>query len=361
MSLYKRGNTWWVCFTTPSGERVRHSARTSDKASAQRYHDELKAETWRIDTLGQKPAYTWDDAAYKWITETEHKRTHRDDIAKIAWLHQFFRGKPLAAITRDQLIAVAEHKRKEASAATANRYLALIRAILRRARDEWEWIEKAPKVKLYKEVRRRVRWITPAEVQALLAELMPHQRDLTLFALATGLRQSNVHRLAWEQVDLVRKTLWIPADQSKNDEDIHVSLSQFAVDVLQRQLGKHPERVFTRAGYPVSQLNTKSWRDAVKRAGIQNFRWHDLRHTWASWLVQSGTPVYDLQEMGAWKSLDMVRRYAHLGPAQMSRHAETVGKLLEMAVSTTNLSQADEPAAHNKGLARSQPFDIQDK
>ena len=70
-----------------------------------------------------------------------------------------------------------------------------------------------------------------------------------------------------------------------------MSLSQLAVDVLQRQLGKHPERVFTRTGYPVSQLNTKSWRDAVKRAGIQNFRWHDLRHTWASWLVQSGTPV----------------------------------------------------------------------
>jgi integrase len=360
MSLYKRGNTWWVCFTTPSGERLRRSTQTEDKAEAQHYHDELKAESWRVEQLGERPKYTWDDAAYKWIMETEHKRSHKDDIAKIGWLQQFFRGKLLTSISRDQLIAIAEIKRKEASASTANRYLALIRAILRRARDEWEWIDKAPKVKMYKEVRRRVRWITPEEVQALLAELMPHQRDLTLFALATGLRQSNVHKLSWEQVDLVRKTLWIPAEQAKNDEDIHVSLSQFAVDLLQRQLGKHPTRVFTRAGHPISQINTKSWRDAVVRAGIHNFRWHDLRHTWASWLVQNGTPIYDLQEMGGWKSGEMVRRYAHLGPAHMSRHAEKVGHMLE-ATLATKLTQTDEDAAKDEGSAGSQPFEFKAK
>jgi len=98
--------------------------------------------------------------------------------------------------------------------------------------------------------------------------------------------------------------------------------------LLQRQVGKHAERVFTYAGKPIGQVNTRSWRKALSRAGIENFRWHDLRHTWASWLIQNGTPMYDLQEMGGWKSAEMVRRYAHLAPAQMARHAEKVGNLI---------------------------------
>lgn len=157
-----------------------------------------------------------------------------------------------------------------------------------------------------------MRWITPEEVIRLLTELPLHQRDIVLFALSTGLRQANVVELAWQQVDLKRCTAWIPGDKAKGKEDIHISLSQFSVDLLQRQLGKHPEKVFTYAGKPVSQVNTRGWRSALKRAGIENFRWHDLRHTWASWLVQSGTPMYDLQEMGGWKSSEMVRRYAKL-------------------------------------------------
>jgi hypothetical protein len=83
-----------------------------------------------------------------------------------------------------------------------------------------------------------------------------------------------------------------------------------ALEVLERQRGKHPERVFTYEGKPVRYVNTKAWRTALKRTGIADFRWHDLRHTWASWLIQNGTPLYDLQEMGGWKSAAMVRRYA---------------------------------------------------
>jgi len=169
----------------------------------------------------------------------------------------------------------------------------------------------------------------------LLSELPAHQRDLALFALATGLRQANVIKLAWDQVDLQRKTVWIPGDKAKGKEDIHVSLSQLSVDLLQSQLGKHKQHVFTYAGKPIGQVNTRAWQRALKRSGIENFRWHDLRHTWASWLVQNGTPLYDLQEMGGWKSSEMVRRYAHLAPAQMAKHAEIVGALLNV----TNTAQ----------------------
>jgi len=339
MSLYKRGSTWWIDFTTASGERVRRSAETESKAEAKELHDRLKAESWRVAKLGDKPKYTWDDAGCQWLIVTEHKRTHPDDVSKLAWLQHFFRGKELAAITREEIAAIGERKRTEASGPTANRYLALIRAILRKACYEWEWIERVPQVKLYKEAKRRVRWLTPEQANCLLSELPVHQRDIVLFALATGLRKSNVVTLAWDQVDVSRKTAWIPGDKAKGKEDIHVSLSQLSVELLQRQLGKHPERVFTYAGKPVAQVNTKAWQKALKRAGIENFRWHDLRHTWASWLVQNGTPLYDLQEMAGWKSPQMVRRYAHLAPAHMAKHAEVVGNLLAVANRVTNAAQ----------------------
>lgn len=328
MSLYKRGSTWWIDFATPSGERVRRSAETESKVEAKELHDKLKAEAWRVQKLGEKPKYTWDDAGIQWLKETEHKRTHDEDVAKLKWLQQFLRGRVLAEITREEIIAIGERKKTEASGPTANRYLALIRAILRKACFEWEWIDKAPKVKLYKESKRRVRWITPEQATCLMMELPTHQQEITLFALGTGLRQSNVVKLTWEQVDLQRNTTWIPGDKAKCQEDIHVSLSLFSADVLKRQLGKHKERVFTYRGKPINQVNTRAWRKALKRAGIENFRWHDLRHTWASWLVQNGTPLYDLQEMGGWKSVEMVRRYAHLAPAHLAKHAEVVGNLL---------------------------------
>lgn len=339
MSLFKRGSTWWIDFTTPSGERVRRSAETGSKAEAQELHDRLKAERWRIQKLGDRPKYTWDDAGYKWLTEMTHKRTHNGDMRKLAWLQQFLRSKVLAEITRDQITAIGECKMAEASGPTANRYLALIRSILRRACFEWEWIDKVPKVKMYRESKSRVRWITPDQAKTLLAQLPEHQRDIVLFALATGLRQSNVTRLTWSQVDMDRATGWIAADDAKNKEDIHVSPSLLAVEILRRQHGKHQQRVFTYSGRPVGQVNTRAWRSALQRAGIADFRWHDLRHTWASWLIQNGTPLYDLQEMGGWKSAEMVRRYAHLAPAQMAKHAAVIGALLH----DTNTAQ-DEPA-----------------
>ena len=101
-----------------------------------------------------------------------------------------------------------------------------------------------------------------------------------------------------------------------------MSLNHVALQVLQRQLGKHPERVFTYRSKPIAWANTRVWRKALVRAGIENFRWHDLRHTWASWHVQNGTPLYDLQEMAVGSRESMVRRYAHLAPANLAKHAE---------------------------------------
>lgn len=337
MSLKKRNEIWWIDFTSPNGERIRRSTGTENKVQAQEFHDQLKAEFWRVQKLGDKPNRTWDQACVRWLTETQHKSSHLDDVSKIKWLQNFLRGRVLSKITREEIIAIGVFKKNESSGATANRYLALIRAILNRACHEWEWIDRAPKVKMYKEIKRRVRWITVEQVRTLLSELPSHQKIVMIFALSTGLRQSNVLNLAWQQIDLKRKTAWIYGDQAKGKEDIHVSLSEHVIDLLKSQLGNHPEYVFTYRKAPIGNINTRAWRNALKRAGIENFRWHDLRHTWASWLIQNGTPLYSLQEMGGWQSAEMVRRYAHLAPANMSQHAEVVGSLLY----GTNTSQTE--------------------
>ncbi|WP_254776337.1 site-specific integrase [Nitrosomonas sp. Nm34] len=333
----KRGKTWWISFTRPSGERVRRSAATEDRTQAQELHDKLKAESWRITKLGEKPKRTWDEAAYKWLMETQHKKTHHDDVAKISWLQQFFRGKLLDELTRDVIARIGDLKLKETSPATANRLLALIRSILRRSALDWEWIDKPPVIKLYREAKRRVRYLSPMQANLLLQELPEHLADIVKFSLATGLRRSNVTKLEWSQVDMQRNVAWIHGDQAKAGKPIHVTLNATAIAVLTKQIDKHPKSVFSYKGRPITQVNTKAWYKALKRAGIEDFRWHDLRHTWASWLTQNGVPLNVIQEMGAWESAEMVRRYAHLAPEQFSQHARVVDNVLN----STNLTQSE--------------------
>ncbi|SMB25196.1 Prophage DLP12 integrase (fragment) [Sterolibacterium denitrificans] len=188
----------------------------------------------------------------------------------------------LDEITLDVIDGIRAAKLKEATKSTTNRYLALIRAVLIRARDEWEWGDKVPKIRLFKEAANRERSLTKEQAKRLLDELPEHQREMVLFSLATGLRQGNVLKLSWSQVNLDQDHAWIPGWQSKNRRPITVPLNEMALSVLRRQFGKHHERVFTYEGKPLTVANTKAWRAALKRAGIENFRWHDLRHTWAT-------------------------------------------------------------------------------
>lgn len=279
---------------------------------------------------------TWQQAADRWLHETAHKKTNRDDAAKLKWLAPHFAALELTAITADRIRQIAAKKASESTTSTANRYLALIRAILRRAAYEWQCIDKPPFVRLYPEKTRRVRWLTPEQAAQLLEELPEHHLQPVLFALATGLRQSNVLNLTWQQVDLKRRTAWLFGDQVKNGEDLHISLNDTAMAVLYARRWIHRTHVFTYKGRPIKRLTTRAWYKALKRAGIENFRWHDLRHTWASWLVQQGTPLYAVQEMGGWKTAAMVRRYAHLSPAHNLKHAQAIDENLRIVEKGSN-------------------------
>ena len=322
MSLRKRGSVWWIDVATPSGERIRRSAETGNKAQAQELHDKLKSELWRLQKLGDRPRRIWQDAAVRWLREQAYKATIEDDKEKLRWLDRHLADRELESINRALIDAITEAKRAEGcSNATVNRTLALIRAILRKCARDWEWLDRAPAVRLLKEPTRRIRFLSRHQACALLRQLPSHLRAMATFTLATGLRAANVTGLTWDQVDLSRKLAWIHPDHAKARRAIAVPLNDTALQVVRSQVGRHPVRVFTYEGKPIRQVSTAAWYKALARAGVGDFRWHDLRHTWASWHVQGGTPLFALQELAGWETEKMVRRYAHLAAEHLAVYA----------------------------------------
>ena len=242
----------------------------------------------------------------------------------------------LNQINGDVIWSVVQGELKKGNKpATVNRYLATMRSLLRMARDEWQWIDTFPKIKLLTGEVERDRWLTHAEAETLIRCCAPHLAALVRFALATGCRATEITGLEWNRVDLDRKTAWL--NQTKNGTPRGVPLNEDAIEVLREQIGKHLRFCFTFRGEPWRwQVTNSGWRTALQAAGIRDFRFHDLRHTWASWHRQAGTSCDELKELGGWKSREMVDRYAkyateHLAVAatRIERvRAENVGNIV---------------------------------
>ena len=272
---------------------------------------------------------TWDDAVERWLLEKAHKASLFSDLVIIRWLNTHLSGVALIDIDRDLVDRIKRLKMASGVAnSTVNRTLALLRAMLKIAVIDWEWIGSAPKVKLLREPSRRIRYLSMSQAQRLLAELPVHLAEMAAFSLATGLRKRNVTGLCWDQVDEGRKVAWIHPDQSKSRRAIAVPLNDDALRVLAVRRGLHQTHVFSYRGEVIQQVSTAAWYKALKRAGIEDFRWHDLRHTWASWHVQNGTPLHVLQELGGWESELMVRRYAHLSAAHLAAFADKMPSVM---------------------------------
>ena len=301
---------------------------------------------------GDRPRYRWQQAVERWLAKSAAHASLEDSKIHLRWVHRFLFDVTLDAIDRNLLDKIVQARRAEGVAnATVNRLLEIIRVILRRAAQDWEWIDRVPAIRLLPEPTRRIRWLTREEAERLLKVLPPHTEALTRFSLATGLRERNVTRLEWTQVDLTRRMAWIHPDQAKAKKPIAVPLNNEAVLVLTREVGKHPTRVFTWHGRPIDTANTRAWRRALKQVGIESFRWHDLRHTWASWHVQNGTPLHVLQELSGWACFAMVQRYAHLSAEHLAEYAGNVSKI--RAVSSTLLGT---PAAERDDAVGEKSF-----
>jgi integrase len=324
MSLYKRGPNWLAEFTV-NGVRYRRNLGPLEKQEAQAAHDRLKVKMLDVKS-GSNLNRTWHDAVLRWLDEKQHKKSLADDAQMLEWWTQKLGDLKLSKLTRDLLMHYIGVKAKETTPSRANRYLAVMRGVLRAAEREWQWIDRAPVLKLYQEPRGRVRYLSAEEKARLLLALPHHLRQMARFSLATGLRQANVLKLRWEQIDLDRKIAIIDASEMKNNEVHGLPLNAEAMSVLLAEKGKHRDYVFSYKGQRMVALQHRTWQRALARAGIENFRWHDLRHSWASELVQAEVPLIAIQELGGWRKYDMVRRYAHLSPQNLRKYAEVLDK-----------------------------------
>ena len=332
MSLYKRKDSphWWIKLSH-DGRAIQRSTGTADRKKAREYHDKLKAEQWDLARLGGKPSRMWEEAVLPWLSEKSHKASIEDDRRNFRWLHSHLSGVAVDRIDRNRVDEITlARKSGGVSNGTVNRTLALLRAVLRSAVHDWEWIERTPRVRLLPEAKGRVRYLSQAEAIKLLRELPPHLAGMAKFSMLTGLRQRNVRELRWSQVDLDRGHVWIHAEDAKARKGIATPLTGEAVEVVRAQAGKHAEFVFTYRGEPVRWVNNSGWKSALRRAGIQNFRWHDLRHTWATMHMVAETPLHVLQQLGGWSSAQMTQRYAHLTPGHLASHVKAFGERVNL-------------------------------
>ncbi len=338
MPIKQRGKnkTWWIDISSPSGERLRQSAGTTDKRQAQELHDKIKAQLWAIDKLGAKPNYTWDDAVIRWLEEKSYKKGLHEDKNHLRWLYPYLHGKQLTDITKTLVDSIKVEKiATGVKPATTNRMLAVLRALLNTAKTEWEWLDNVPRIKLLPVDNARLRWLAEDEMIRLFAELPTHLLAMAKFALLTGLRESNVVNLQWTQIDFKNRLICIPPAQSKNGKEQVTPLNGEALTILREQLFNKSDYVFTYNGKPVTRANNRAWRTALKRAGIENFTWHGLRHTWATMHRLNGTSLEDLKDLGHWADLQMPLRYAHVSNAKLEQAAQNVS-----IVTDTTKSQA---------------------
>lgn len=322
--LYKRqgSNHYWTRFRI-GGREIRQSTGTDKRAAAEEYEERLRARIWREIRLGERHA-TWNEAVEKYEQETKHlrERTRHRNKEILDWFAVPLNRLPLSAINVDVIDAARKALIKDRSASTANRYLAVLRNVLNLA-VEWGMLRQAPKVPMFKVAKKDPPFITREQFAELMAQLPEHTRRAALFSVLTGLRMANVRDLVWGRVDIENARIWIPMASAKGKSAIGIPLAPEAVELLEGiERVKDVDHVFTYDSKPITgTFNTKAYRKALARAGLTGVNWHTLRHSWASWMAMEGTPLLILKDLGAWKSLAMVERYAHLNPDALAAWA----------------------------------------
>ncbi|MCW5621413.1 MAG: site-specific integrase [Burkholderiales bacterium] len=330
-----------------AGEPMQLATGTTDFKSAAQALEKVRQHLRERAALAGESNITWNELALEHLKRIELRgnRTIEDTRAKLRWLEPHLGHMLVRDIDESVIREVLERRRLEPRKlytkkagvrliprkqplrpTTLNRWWALIHAMLRFAlgrgyisrMPSWDGHVPEPRGKA-----RVVRWLRPEEAERLLKALPLHAHPVVSFALATGLRKANVLGLCWDQVDLERHLVHISAADAKGKKNLGLPLSEKAVQILRGQLGRHERAVFTYRGRPVRDLDSKAWKTALKRAKIDpRFRNHDLRHTWASWHLQAGTPLEVLRQLGGWSTLDMVMTYAHLSTSHLAQFAD---------------------------------------
>ena len=321
----KSGTTWRV--------RVRRLAGPPLTKSFERKAD---AETWargiehKLDT-GEHVATTEarkrtvGDAIDQYLTVTLPRAKHRknaDEQERLLGVWRELLGtRALVTLTpaavaeaRDTLAKRTNRAKKPISGATVNRHLTALSAVLTVATREYGWIQKNPVANVTRlaDSKGRERFLSEAERQALLVECDKSDcaalGPLVRLALATGARKGELMGLEWANVNLERRTVRFV--DTKNGDNRTVPLAPSAVEVLK---GWRKGRLPVSGVFPLTIDGVdKPWREARAAAGLPDFRFHDLRHSAASYLAMSGASLMDIAAILGHKTLAMVKRYSHL-------------------------------------------------
>ncbi len=248
-----------------------------------------------------------------------------------------FGNRRIRSITPANVETYRATRLTEASVATTNRELAFLKCVFNDAIEN-HLADENPvrRVKLLEENNARVRWLSDEEESRLFDALDPLGASATLLALHTGLRQEEQFKLRWEYVDLAKGIITVP--RSKHGQVRYVPINDTARSVL---LGLRNDTAWV---FPSRKRTTtikpdnfilRHFKPALRQAGVENFRWHDLRHTFASRLVMAGVDLRTVQDLMGHKTIAMTLRYSHLAPehlyAAVQKLSETKTEAADLA------------------------------
>jgi integrase len=290
--------------------------------------------------ISEAKKYTLTDVITRYMREVlpqKRASTIPDQARQLRWWKTQL-GHALLADVTPALIAecrdkLTRDKAKPRANATTVRYMAAISHVFTVAVREWQWCDDNPvrKISKPKEPRGRVRFLSEDERQRLLDSCKvsrnPHLYTIVVLALSTGARRGELLNLCWSDVDVKRGTLTF--HQTKNGERRAVPLTGYALEVLTQHA--RVRRLDTSLVFPdstgIRPLGIReAFEYAVKRARITNFKFHDLRHTFASYLAMNGASLMEIAEALGHKTLAMVKRYAHLTVAHMHSVVERMNR-----------------------------------
>ena len=323
--------------------RVRLRGRPTESASFIRLTD---ARRWAQSTeaairegrhfkTSEAKRHTLADLIDRYVREVipTKSKNGKNTSQHLAWWRKRLGAYALADVTasliveaRNALLSTPTRRKKLPAPATVVRYLASLSHAFTIAVNEWEWLGDSPmrKVKKPVEARGRERFLSDVERERLLAACRAstsrYLYAVVVLAISTGMRRGEIHHLRWPQVDLHRRRILLV--ETKNNTSRSVPLHGLALELL-TDLSKIRHIGGTAAfasdeGAPVSVA--KPWATALRKAKIQNFRFHDLRHTAASYMAMNGATTIDIAAILGHKTLQMVQRYSHLADS----HSATV-------------------------------------
>lgn len=252
--------------------------------------------------------------------------TQRHQTTQLTWWQEQLGHLRLDQVTPARLTACRERLAETRQPATINRYFAVLRHAFTVAILEWGWLEASPlrRVRALREPQGRVRFLDEAERQRLLDACAQSANcfllPVVVLALSTGARKQELLSLTWREVDFVRERLVLLI--TKTGERRSVPLTGRALVALQalhtvRRL--NTALVFPRHDGKAPIDIRYAWQQAVRQAGLEDFRFHDLRHCCASYLAMHGASLVEIAEVLGHKTLQMVKRYAHLTEAHTTQ------------------------------------------